>query len=56
MSNLINDLVQNKGYKIPPELIKQLSPYRTSYINRFGIYYLDVSKKQELNLKQKLEV
>jgi TnpA family transposase len=43
MTRVIDQLIA-EGVDITPEIISQLSPYRTEHINRFGIYLLDLEK------------
>ena len=40
---ILNKLIK-EGYRITPEILKSLSPYRTGNINRFGAYYLDENR------------
>lgn len=39
MTTIIQNLI-NEGHIITPEILAYLSPYKTSHINRFGIYHL----------------
>lgn len=41
MTRVLKDL-REEGGAISPELLGGLSPYRTSHINRFGDYTLDL--------------
>lgn len=43
MTHVINDLVK-QGHKVDTELLRQLGPYRTQHINRFGIYVLNLDR------------
>ena len=43
MSRKLKD-PQSDGYPVNEEILKGLSPYRTSHINRFGDYTLDINK------------
>lgn len=36
--------VLTQGRRLPGEVLRALSPYRTGHINRFGDYTLDVSR------------
>jgi len=58
MTKVINELI-GEGYDITPEILSQLSPYRTEHINRFGAYLLNLARELgncefELRLKNKL--
>jgi TnpA family transposase len=44
MSRKLKEL-QNDGFPIDEQVLKGLSPYRTSHINRFGDYTLDLHRK-----------
>jgi TnpA family transposase len=44
MSRKLKEM-QNQGYPIDENILKGLSPYRTSHINRFGDYMLDLHRK-----------
>ena len=46
MSRKLKDL-HSDGYPVNEEILKGLSPYRTSHINRFGDYTLDINKPVE---------
>ena len=46
MSHKLKDL-QSDGYLVNEEILKGLSPYRTSHINRFNHYTLDINKPVE---------
>ena len=46
ISRKLKDL-QSDGYPVNEEILKGLSPYRTSHINRFGDYTLDINKPVE---------
>ena len=37
--------LQEEGMELNPEVLGGLSPYRTSHINRFGDYTLDLERK-----------
>ena len=43
MTRALNDL-SAEGYAIDPSLLKNLAPYRTQHINRFGSYTLNMDK------------
>lgn len=44
MTRILNDL-QQEGYEITDEILAGFSPYRNSYINRFGDYAVDLKRK-----------
>jgi len=44
MSRVLKDL-QRQGHPVDEAVLKALSPYRTSHINRFGDYTLDLDRK-----------
>ncbi len=44
MSKKLKEM-QEKGYPVDDDVLKGLSPYRFSHINRFGDYTLDVNRK-----------
>ncbi|MEQ9443916.1 MAG: Tn3 family transposase, partial [Cyclobacteriaceae bacterium] len=44
MTRVLDDLLQ-EGYPIDEDLLKNLSPYRTEHINRFGSYTLNTDQK-----------
>ncbi|MBC3884106.1 MULTISPECIES: Tn3 family transposase [Undibacterium] len=44
MSRKLKDM-QSKGYPVDEDVLKGLSPYRFSHINRYGDYTLDLNKK-----------
>lgn len=46
MSRRLKEL-QGQGYPVGEPVLKALSPYRTSHINRFGDYTLDLSRAVE---------
>ncbi|MCW8175297.1 Tn3 family transposase [Verminephrobacter aporrectodeae] len=46
MSRKLKEL-QGQGYPVGEPVLKALSPYRTSHINRFGDYTLDLSRAVE---------
>lgn len=46
MTKVINDM-QAQGEEISDNLLKHLSPYRTSHINRLGEYRIDVKRTTE---------
>lgn len=51
MTQVIKDL-KGKKYKITPEILNALSPYRTHHVNRFGKYSFDSERKTtDLNHK-----
>ncbi len=39
--------LQSQGYPVGEPVLKALSPYRTSHINRFGDYTLDLGRPVE---------
>ena len=43
MSRILTDLMR-EGVELTPEVLGGLSPYRTSHINRFGDYTLDLGR------------
>lgn len=40
---ILNDLIR-EGYKVTPEILNGLSPFRTGHINRFGRYHFDETR------------
>jgi hypothetical protein len=44
MTRVLTQL-RGEGVRISAEMLRGLSPYRTSHINRFGDYTLDVSRE-----------
>jgi hypothetical protein len=36
--------MRKEGIELTPEILAGLSPYRTSHINRFGDYHLDLER------------
>ena len=44
MSSVLKDL-QRQGHPVDEAVLKALSPHRTSHINRFGDYTLDLDRK-----------
>lgn len=46
MTRVLNELAQ-EGYNIDPEVIKDLAPYRTEHIKRFGSYSLNMQREAE---------
>lgn len=46
MSRKLKEL-QTRGYPVGAPVLKALSPYRTSHINRFGDYTLDLARAVE---------
>ena len=50
ISLILNEYVNNDGYKLTDEILSGLSPYITQHINRFGKYELDLDRKpNEIN-------
>jgi hypothetical protein len=49
MSRKLKEL-QNDGYPIDEQILKALSPYRTSHINRFGDYTLDLIARRRRSI------
>ncbi len=37
--------MRKEGIELTPEILAGLSPYRTSHINRFGDYHLDLDRE-----------
>lgn len=37
--------MRKEGIELTPEILAGLSPYRTSHINRFGDYHLDLERE-----------
>lgn len=52
MTKVINDL-RNEGTEINEYILRELSPYRTDHINRFGIFPLNMNK-ETIDLEYKL--
>jgi hypothetical protein len=44
MTKVLKKLAE-EGIQITPDILASLSPYRTSHINRFGDYTLDLQRK-----------
>lgn len=45
MTRTLAELRKREGIELTPEILAGLSPYRTSHINRFGDYTLDLEKE-----------
>ncbi len=50
MSRVLKEL-QQQGHPVDEAILKGLSPYRSSHINRFGDYMLDLSRKTSPDYK-----
>ena len=46
MTKAINQL-HDEGYEIDNQSLKHFSPYRTSHMNRFGVFELDNGRQAE---------
>ena len=46
MTKLLKKLAE-AGHEVTPETLAGLSPYRTSHINRYGDYHIDINRKTE---------
>ena len=44
MTRVLQELIQ-EGYPIDEQVIRQLAPYRTEHINRFGSYTLNLDQE-----------
>jgi len=53
MTEIINGLKQ-EGYKITPEILAVLAPYRTHHINRLGKYSIDPNRKVYLKFPRQV--
>ena len=52
MTKVINDLIK-EGREVDEHILRELSPYRTDHINRFGVFPLSMDR-ETIDLEYKL--